>query len=153
MGVAVLLGTTEQTLVTLTLGAATRFNNGTRKVAPAVLLSVDSRLSRSDRDGGVNTPKAVTLKEHEAMLTLRVLVDRSVLDAFAMGGRGSMTRRVYPQQFNSSLGAALIYHVPKLLPETTAEDAAAGVHLSPPPPEPPLVTVTVWEMSSGFVKT
>ena len=83
------------------------------------------------------------------MLTLRVLVDRSVLDAFAMGGRGSMTRRVYPQQFNSSVGAALIYHVPNL-PEATAAGAAAAVAAGPPP-EPPLVTVTVWEMSSGYV--
>jgi beta-fructofuranosidase len=93
VGVAVLLGAEEQTLVTLTLGAATRFNNGTRKNAAAVLLGVDTRRSRSDRGGGAVTPKAVTLKDHEA-LTLRVLVDRSVIDAFAMGGRGAMTRRM-----------------------------------------------------------
>ena len=93
MGVAVLLGAEEQTLVTLTLGAATRFNNGTRKTAAAVLLGVDTRRSRSDRGGGTVTPKAVTLNDREA-LTLRVLVDRSVIDAFAIGGRGAMTRRM-----------------------------------------------------------
>lgn len=94
VGVAVLLGAIEQTLVTLTLGAATRFNNGTRKAAPAVLLSVDSRLSRADREGGAATPMAVTLKEHEAGLAvgetaiLRAPRFPSVLEAPAKGRGG-----------------------------------------------------------------
>ena len=70
------------------------------------------------------------MKRGESALVLRVLVDRSVIEAFGMDGRGSMTRRAYPKQFNTSTGAALVYHAP----------ASA---------EPPTATIAVWEMRSG----
>jgi hypothetical protein len=52
-----------------------------------------------------------------------------------------MIRRVYPKQFNSSIGASLVYRVPG---KATGTDWAV-------PPEPPLVSVTVWKMGSGYV--
>ena len=57
-----------------------------------------------------------------------------------MAGRGSMTRRAYPKQWDTSIGAALMYHAPD------EADLAGG-----PPPEPPSATITVWEMGSGYV--
>ena len=77
VGVAVLVGSGEQTTVTLTMGIASRFNNGTRKTEAATMLGVDTRRTRSDRKGnGVYTPTPVLLKPGETSLTLRVLVDR-----------------------------------------------------------------------------
>ena len=71
-------------------------------------------------------------------------VDRSVIEAFAMGGRGSMIRRVYPKQFNESVGAALVYNTPRFSQEEEALDVEEDQV------EPPLVSVTVWEMGSGY---
>jgi hypothetical protein len=52
-----------------------------------------------------------------------------------MDGRGAMIRRVYPFFWNTSIGVSLIYHVPHTTPSV----------------EPPLVTITVWQMGSGYV--
>jgi hypothetical protein len=57
------------------------------------------------------------------------------VEAFAMDGRGAMIRRVYPFFWNTSIGVSLIYHVPHTTPSV----------------EPPLVTITVWQMGSGYV--
>ena len=133
-----LVGEHEQTLVTLTTGGL-RFDNGTRKTVPAAVLQIDTRHSRAGDKTGALTQTPVALKHGETNLTLRVLVDNSVIEAFAMGGRGSMIRRVYPKQFNSSVGAALVYNLP-----------VADAQLQQAPPEPPLVTITAWEVSSGF---
>ena len=54
-----------------------------------------------------------------------------------MDGRAAMIRRVYPAQFNSSVGAALWYSVPKGLQNAALLEA-------------PLVTVRAWEMNSGY---
>ena len=56
------------------------------------------------------------------------------VEAFAMDGRGAMTRRVYPFFWNTSIGASLVYHVPHKTPRV----------------ESPLVTVRVWQMGSGY---
>ena len=61
----------------------------------ATLLSIDTRQSRSDHEAGVLTPKPFIIKKGEAALTMRVLIDRSVVEAFAMEGRAAMTRRMY----------------------------------------------------------
>ena len=87
------------------------------------------------RGSGYFNAKPVMLKESDTKLTLRVLADRSVVDAFAMGGRGAMTRRVYPK-YATSTGASLVYMIPA---------GAAGAAL-----EPPKVTINVWPMSSGY---
>lgn len=137
----------EQTLITLSLGTATRFDNASRTTEPAVELAVDTRQSRAGDKAGVYTPTPVALKRNDTALTLRVLVDRSIIEAFAMGGRGAMTRRVYPRQFNSSLGVALIYHVPKGGDGGMEEVEGEGGEVV----EAPLVTVTAYEMESGYV--
>jgi hypothetical protein len=215
VGVAVLVGEHEWTLVTLSTGQS-RFDNGSKTTVPAVLLGVDTAHSRAPesetlgawmnnteltggvyktittgtdphkclaacaaepkgacyawtlggsacmlknagydwfvphpgwtsgcvlgcsehrRGSGVFTGKTVMLKKDDTRLTLRVLADRSVIDAFAMDGRGAMTRRAFPKHTNSSAsGASLVYNVPK------------GVTL-----EPPKVTLTAWPMSSGYI--
>ena len=74
VGVAVLVGDEEQTLITLTTGSHL-FDNGTTKVVPAAVLSIDTRHSRAGDKTGVATPTPVTLKQGETNLTLRVLVD------------------------------------------------------------------------------
>ena len=67
-----------------------------------------------------------------------------MIEAFAMGGRGSMIRRVYPKQFNESVGAALVYNTPRFSQEEE------GLDVEEDQVEPPLVSVTVWEMGSGY---
>ena len=49
VGVSVLVGQYEHTLVTCSTGG-TRFNNGTRKIGPAVALGIDTRHSRAGGD-------------------------------------------------------------------------------------------------------
>ena len=158
-----LVGAYEQTLVTFTTGGR-RFNNSTRKDSPAAVLAIDTRHSRAGDKTGSLTPTPVALKPGETNLTLRLLVDRSVVEAFAMGGRASMIRRVYPRQFNTSDGVALVYSNPH-----------AGAATSPFVAEPvkvqasgmeresehvvvredaeldaPLVTLTAWQMRSAY---
>ena len=58
-----------------------------------------------------------------------------------MGGRASMIRRVYPKQFNTSLGVALVYKAP---------GAAAATLSSDEDHDAPLVTLTVWQMRSAY---
>eukprot|EP01046_Picozoa_sp_COSAG06_P119661 COSAG06_NODE_66949_length_253_cov_0.668831_1_plen_55_part_10 len=53
-----------------------------------------------------------------------------------------MIRRVYPKQFNESVGAALVYNPPRFSQEEEGLDVEEV--------EPPLVSVTVWEMGSGY---
>ena len=132
--------------MTLTLGTATRFDNGTRKHVAAVELGVDTRRSRADEKSvGGHKPKAVALKRGETTLSLRVLVNCLIVEVFAMGGRGAMVRRMYPKQIISSVVAALIYNLPKSSSKT-AEAGGVGEVL-----EPPLVSVSAWEMESAYV--
>ena len=91
---------------------------------------------------GALTTTPVLLKPGETNITLRVLVDYSVVEAFAMKGRGSMTRRVYPKQFNESIGATLVYNVPSR--DDLGEAWAAQL-------QPPIVTISAWKMNSGYV--
>ena len=68
------------------------------------------------------------LKRGEAALSLRVLVDNSVLEVFGQEGRESITRRAYPKRASSG-GLQLVY-----------TGAAADA---------PTVSITAWAMASG----
>eukprot|EP01043_Picozoa_sp_COSAG02_P010809 COSAG02_NODE_389_length_23251_cov_259.067640_1_plen_733_part_00 len=157
LGLAVLVGEYEQTLVTFKTGG-TRFNNGTRRDSPAAVLAIDTRHSRAGDKTGSLTTTPVILKPGETNLTLRLLVDMSVVEAFAMGGRASMIRRVYPKQFNTSLGMALVYDASHVAAATSssiveqdyvrAPERVAQQHAKP---NAPLVTLTVWQMRSAYL--
>merc|ERR1712094_127770 len=75
----------------------------------------------------------MVMKPLEAVLVLRVLVDRSVIEAFAQRGRVSTTRRVYPSRADSN-GAALFYKAPTSGMQTPS----------------PKVEMTIWEMGNAF---
>ena len=91
------------------------------------------------------------------------LRSRSVIEAFAMGGRQSMIRRVYPKQFNASIGAAVVYNPvhaaasarPSLVAQQDQEHDSepkpeGKIQAAEAKPESPLVTLTVWEMHSAY---
>ena len=77
---------------------------------------------------GTDFGKPMLLKRGEAALSLRVLVDNSVLEVFGQEGRESITRRAYPKHASSG-GLQLVY-----------TGAAADA---------PTVSITAWAMASG----
>ena len=111
-----------------------QFCNATRKQLPAVMMVLDTTKSRRGvKVKGNVAQKPVSLKPGEASLSLRVLVDNSVIQAFVQDGRASMTRRFYPTSTASS-GAALYYK--------PAKPTKGGAPLPPP-----RVTVRAYEMA------
>lgn len=65
-------------------------------------------------------------------LTLRILVDHSIIEGFAQGGRTVITSRVYPTE--AIYGAAKLYLF----------NNATGVNVT--------ATVKIWEMNSAFIQ-
>lgn len=73
-----------------------------------------------------------------------------------------MIRRVYPKQFNASVGAAVVYNPvraaasarPSLVAQQSqkhdSESKPEGKIQAQAKPESPLVTLTVWEMHSAY---
>ena len=68
----------------------------------------------------------------ESTITMRVLVDRSVTELYGMGGRMSVTSRVYPVKADS-MGASVVLDIP------------SGVAV-------PRVDAEVWEVGSAHIQ-
>jgi hypothetical protein len=71
-------------------------------------------------------------------LTLRVLVDRSVVEAFAMGGRAALSVR----DFGGGEATALEWSA------AAAEEEGGARH--PAAAAPPTFSVRVWSMRTGY---
>merc|ERR1712050_445168 len=105
------------------------------------MVKVDTTLSRARNStptlpAGYVSVVPMVMKPLEDALVLRVLVDRSVIEAFVQRGRVSTTRRVYPSE-TSSQGVGLFFKAP-----------AVGARASSP-----TVHVNVWEMGNAFHAT
>ena len=68
-------------------------------------------------------------------LSLRVLVDRSVVESFAQGGRATRASAV----FSTGNATSLVYRPP------------AARRAGDTPPAAPVISVRVWAMGTGFV--
>lgn len=95
-----------------------------------VLLSSGS--SGSYSMNGVPLAPGGSKRPRPHMLTLRVLVDSSVVEAFAQGGRATQARMA----FETGEGTAVVWE--------PGASAGAGA-------PPPLISVKVWEMNSAWL--
>jgi hypothetical protein len=87
-------------------------------------------------------PSDMALKQNESALSLRVIVDRSVLEAFAQEGRRQLTSRVYPNRTDST-GVSLLYRGSSSASEQGAETAGGGWASPGGAPE---IHAAVWKM-------
>ena len=111
VGLVVLQGSVERTIVWVeTLGdMAVLSGDFTRSTT----LDINGSHVIPQCDTAPNTscvfgPPAMKLKQEESMLSLRLVTDRSVVEAFAQGGRRQLTSRVYPNQTESS-GVSVLF--------------------------------------------
>lgn len=107
IGLIVLQGSAEQTTVWLETsadGKTASLVGNLSSSQPACAKPLPSCLAGDC----VLFPAPMPLKASEATLSLRVIVDRSVIEAFAQRGRRQLTTRVYPTRADST-GVSVLY--------------------------------------------
>ena len=88
-------------------------------------------------NGGALAP-AGSARPRPSMLTLRVLVDRSLVEAYAQGGRATLARAAYLE----TTGVAAIWQPPPQQPQSLHALTAAAA---------PVFSMRVWAMGTAHV--